>query len=207
MFVDVGANVGSYSILASSERGAKTISIEPIPTTFEVLKDNILLNDIKDKVTCRNIALGNMKSVLKFTKSLDTVNHVARAQDTDTVDVRVERFDDIIELQQPTLVKIDVEGYETDVLQGMSKALINEQLKVVIIELNGSGKRYGYDEKKIHEKFLSYGFAPYSYEPYSRKLTPLSTFSSPNSLYVKDLSFVLDRLETAKSFKINGQVI
>jgi FkbM family methyltransferase len=207
LFIDLGANVGSYSILGGSEIGAETISIEPIPQTFEILRQNVAVNNVTSLVTCMNIGMGNEKGVLRFTKSLDTVNHVAKDYDTNTIDVNVERFDDIITLNKPTLIKIDVEGFETEVLKGMAIALKTDYLKAVIIELNGSGVRYGYDENNIHKKFLSLGFKAFSYEPFSRILSQLDSHGDNNTIYVKDYSFVLERVTCTKPFKINGQKV
>jgi len=206
-FVDLGANVGSYTILASNERGAETISIEPIPQTFEILQQNLQLNDVTSLVTCMNIGMGNEERILKFTKSLDTINHVAKDYDTDTVDVKVGRFDDLITLNKPTLIKIDVEGFETEVLKGMKIALANENMKAIIIELNGSGGRYGYDEKLINENFVLLGFKPYAYNPYTRSLNELGGHGPHNTIYVKDLDFVSKRLKSAEPYKIRGQKI
>jgi hypothetical protein len=58
LFVDIGANVGAYTVLASGEIGADTISIEPIPSTVEILETNILINKIQDKVKILKIGLG-----------------------------------------------------------------------------------------------------------------------------------------------------
>ena len=55
LFVDVGANIGSYTVLASAVIGAKSISIEPIPNAFRNLMQNIILNDIKVRVTAHNM--------------------------------------------------------------------------------------------------------------------------------------------------------
>ena len=59
LFIDIGANVGSYTILASSEINAKTIAIEPVPSTFENLIDNISINKMQEKVKALNIGLGS----------------------------------------------------------------------------------------------------------------------------------------------------
>src|ERR1035437_5920947 len=50
-FVDVGANIGAYSILASGVIGSRTISIEPVPTTFNTLQKNIVLNGRSEEHT------------------------------------------------------------------------------------------------------------------------------------------------------------
>ena len=51
-FVDVGANVGSYSILASGGAKARVIAVEPIPATFVHLQRNVALNGLSDQVRC-----------------------------------------------------------------------------------------------------------------------------------------------------------
>jgi hypothetical protein len=76
VFVDIGANVGTYTVLAAAVVGAKTLSIEPIPTTFSHLVDNINLNNIHDIVETYNIGVGRKNEILKFTTALDTTNHV-----------------------------------------------------------------------------------------------------------------------------------
>jgi FkbM family methyltransferase len=206
-FIDIGANIGSYTLLAASEVGAETISIEPIPETYKKLNTNIWLNNLTGKVKSLNIGLGSANGVLKFTKSLDTVNHVATDNETDTIDVPIEKFDDIITIQKTTLIKIDVEGFETEVLKGMETALSNPLLKGIIIELNGSGNRYGYEENNIHEKLLSYNFKPYFYSPFERKLVTTKSFGSNNTIYLKDIEFVYGRVSSAKKFKILKQLI
>jgi hypothetical protein len=50
LFVDIGANIGSYTLLAANEVGAETISIEPIPATFNTLKTNMRLNNLDKNV-------------------------------------------------------------------------------------------------------------------------------------------------------------
>ena len=76
LFTDIGANIGSYTILASGHKKAQTISFEPIPSTYQTLKNNVAVNHIENKVKLLNIGLGSKPSVLKFTSGLDTVNHV-----------------------------------------------------------------------------------------------------------------------------------
>lgn len=206
-FIDIGANIGSYTLLAASEVGAETIAIEPIPVTYKKLNANLSLNNLSGKVNSLNIGLGSANGVLKFTKSLDTVNHVATDNETDTIEVPIEKFDDIIFIQKTTLIKIDVEGFETEVLNGMETALANPFLKGIIIELNGSGNRYGYAEDKIHEKLLSYNFNPYFYAPYERNLVTSKSYGSNNTIYLKDIEFTLKRIASAKKFKIMDQYI
>ena len=201
-FADIGANIGSYTILAAGHIGAKTFSFEPVPSTFSYLLDNIAINRLKN-VLAFNIALGSHRGNIEFTNTLDTVNHVANQNDVDTIIVPIEILDNIFENQQiPTLLKIDVEGFETEVLSGSNKILKNRDLKAIIIELNGSGKRYGYDEQNINKMLIELGFSPFIYNPKERLLTSIGTFGIHNTIYIRDIDFVRNRIESANKIKI-----
>jgi FkbM family methyltransferase len=202
-FADIGANIGSYTVLASGHVGAKTFSFEPVPSTFSHLLNNIAINRMGDKVSAFNIALGAQQGSIDFTASLDTMNHVAEKKETNIIKVPVETLDGILENQSvPSLLKIDVEGFETEVLMGGGKILKQNELKAIIIELNGSGVRYGHDEQTIHEKLLNYGFNPFIYNPEERTLTSVNKFGTHNTIYIRDVDFVQNRLLSAPKVKI-----
>lgn len=206
LFVDVGANVGSYTILASAHSGANSISFEPLPATFQKLMNNIQLNHLSGKVKAHNMALGRQAGELLFTNSLDTMNHVVKDAQEGVISVQVNTLDDILNNGPvPLLIKIDVEGFETEVIKGATKTLHEPGLKAIIIELNGSGARYGYDEQEIHQSLLNVGFSPYTYDPFSRKLTSVDLFGSLNTIYIRDFDFVQDRLKNAEKVKILKQ--
>lgn len=201
-FVDIGANIGSFTILASSEIGAISVAFEPVPSTFRILQENIRINLIVKKVRPFNIALAGRQGVLNFTSDLDTCNHVSNENSDITIPVISNSFDDAVKIDRNTLVKIDVEGFETEVLDGMRVSLKNKKLKAIIIELNSSGGRYGYDESSIHESLISSGFVPFSYNPFDRSLTELDKYTNENTIYIRDLDFVVGRVKSSKKFKI-----
>lgn len=176
LFLDIGANVGSYTVLSSGYIKAKTISLEPVPSTFNHLQNNIAINHIGNKVTALNIALGSDEGVINFTASLDTVNHVAVPEDKNIIEVPVNKLDNILSEQIPLLIKIDVEGFETEVLNGGKKTLHDKKLKAIIIELTGHGNRYNYDEGKIHEMLNTCGFKAFLYDAKKRTLSETHTF-------------------------------
>ena len=74
-FVDIGANVGSYSMLAAAT-GAEVMAFEPIPATCRWLQRNVAVNALDESVHVLNQGVGRAKGVLRFTAGLDTVNHV-----------------------------------------------------------------------------------------------------------------------------------
>lgn len=63
LFFDIGANIGSYTILSSGCRGVRTVSFEPVPSTFEWLKKNIAVNSLSNIVEALNIGIGSNKGV------------------------------------------------------------------------------------------------------------------------------------------------
>jgi FkbM family methyltransferase len=203
LFIDVGANIGSYTILASGEIGSKSIAVEPIPTTFNSLEDNIQINKLGSKVKALNIGLSSTIGSLKFTKSMDSVNHVATDTDTDIIDVNIDTLDNILLLEKaPSIIKIDVEGFETEVLLGATNTLNDNNLKAIIIELNGSGQRYGYDEINIHKMLLEYGFTMYSYNPFKREFTIANEIGNLNTIYLRDIDFVKKRVSSQRRISI-----
>jgi FkbM family methyltransferase len=207
LFGDIGANIGSYSILASGVNGAKTIAFEPSLSTFNQLRKNIEANKLENRITTYNVALGANEGKLCFTTGLDTVNHVLPDSEVEKnnncTEIRVTTLDNVLpESQVPLLVKIDVEGFETEVIKGMEKTLQKKALKGIIIELNGSGMRYGYDENLIHEKLLSTGFEPYEYNPYKRKFHLIKGYGNTNTLYLRDINFIEQRVSKGRAIKI-----
>lgn len=208
-FFDIGANVGSYSLLASGVCNAKSITIEPVVSTFELLTQNIALNQLEHKVRLINSGAGAEMGMISFSCAEDTTNHVINENEAGIANIKasVITIDSLLTDGQPLLIKIDVEGYETEVLKGMKETLSTSSLKAIIIELNGSGSRYGFDEKNIHELLMLNNFKPYNYDPFTRLLTELPLYGDYNTIYCRDLDFVNNRLEHATGIKIMGELI
>jgi FkbM family methyltransferase len=208
LLVDAGANIGSYTILAAGACGAYVTAVEPVPTTFAHLLDNICLNDVKPLVTPLNIGLGSAAGQLHFSQDLDTVNHVLEVEESmlaPGITVRVDTLDAILEGQGPTIIKIDVEGYETEVLKGANATLASDKLLAVVMELNGSGNRYGFDDAKLHLEMLKHRFVPCTYDPWKRLLTPLNGKNAEgNTLYVRNSDNLTARLTSAPRCVIHG---
>jgi FkbM family methyltransferase len=201
LFVDIGANVGSYTILACSAIGARGIAFEPVLGTYNRLVENIRLNHLDEKVRCVNKGVGAKPETIAFTNDSDTTNHALAPDEQceNKVIVELTSLDAVLHGENPLLVKIDVEGFETSVLQGAQKTLQNQTLNAVIMELNGSGARYGFDESKIIQLMIDNGFKTYSYDPFNRTLINLDgkNLDSGNTLFIRDKTFVENRLRVA----------
>jgi FkbM family methyltransferase len=206
LFVDIGANIGSYTLLASGHIGANSISFEPVPSTFEYLKENIQINKIENLADLRNLGLSDTKGVLKFTSGLDAINHVVypENQTENLIEVSVETLDNSLIGKNPIMLKIDVEGFETMVIKGASETLKNQNLKAIIIELNGLANEFGFDELKIHERLLLEGFTPYFYNPFTRELKSMVGIGTHNTVYLRDIELVKKRISDAPKVTVFG---
>jgi len=213
LFVDVGANVGSYTVLASAVAGARTVAFEPVPSSFRALRRNCDVNGIGERVELSNAGVGRSRGTLRFTASDDCVNHVATAAESgraDLVEVPVVVLDSALDGRCPRLLKIDVEGYETEVVAGASRTLTDPELACVIMETNGSGGRYGHDERALHASVLAHGFRPCRYAPFERRLTELDVERAPargggNALYVRDVEAARARVAAAPGHTVRGR--
>jgi len=211
LFVDIGANVGVYTILASKNAGARVISIEPIPESFERLRRNVELNHMADRVELLCYGAGDEHASLRFTKGHDAINHVVSENETfdshSVIEVPVRPLDELLAGRQPSFFKMDVEGFEWPALKGAERILASPVLKGIVIELNGLGGRYGYNEENIHQLLLSNGFSPYIYEPFSRKLSQEITYGTENTIYLRDIDWVQRRLKEGRKYSILGSEV
>jgi FkbM family methyltransferase len=191
-FLDIGANVGSYTVLASGACGARSIAFEPDPETTDGFRRNVAVNAIAELVTLHECALGARDGDVGFTVGRGAGNRVS-AQGGRRAPMR--RLDGIAGATDAVLMKLDVEGYEAEVLAGASDVLASPHLLAVETEN---------DEPDVRALLQSAGFARRWYDPATRALgqTPLH---SENALYVRDDAGVRDRLMSAPYRTVNGR--
>ena len=89
-----------------------------------------------------------------------------------------------------------------EVIKGAASLFADSRIKAIIIELNGLGARYGYRDETIHQKLLEFAFLPYQYDPFTRKLNSLNGWGTDNTIYIRDISFVEDRLSHSRRYKV-----
>ena len=208
LFIDVGANAGSYTLLACAVAKARGLAFEPIPTTYKRLLENVRLNHLESIVTCLNMGVGADTGRALFIADEDTTNRVSLKEGSNPSQLSVEltTLDSELSSMEPSIIKIDVEGYETPVLEGAQRTLKNPALNAIIMELNGSGNRYGFDETKLVELMFENGFRSYLYNPLARSLSDLNGAKSDsgNTLFIRNRSYVESRLKTAPRISIHG---
>ena len=205
LFVDVGANVGSYTVLASAAVGARSISFEPVASTYARLHRNLVVNEVTERVTAHNIGVGAREETLRFSADDDARNHVVTGDYAGVVtEVPVRRIDDVLDGAVPLIAKIDVEGWETEVLKGMSRTLANPGLKAIITETNDVAARYDDAERAgVSEIMEQHGFQARSYDPFNRRLTVGGT--GHNTIFMRDIDLLQERVTAAPTFTlVNG---
>jgi len=156
LFLDVGANVGTYTIWAA-ELGAEVIALEPAPDTFRLLQENIALNGYL--VTAVRAAAGDHCGTARFTAGLDAANSLAPdgTAVTDLVTV-----DSLIGDRRVAGMKIDVEGFEIDVLRGAAAALAQQRIGLIQVEWNQASRfAVGTDRRPVADLLASYGYRLY----------------------------------------------
>ena len=126
---DIGANSGTYGILTKALKSdCEVVFFEPIPKAVEIIQTNLDINDFDAKIF--KIALGDFDGVgeIFFEKGHDfatsvTVNKntLPRGTESDSMKIQIRRLDSLVaelKLNPPSLVKLDVETYEYEVLSG-----------------------------------------------------------------------------------------
>ena len=142
--VDAGANIGYISNLMSYKCGhqGKVFAFEPHPAIYKQLISNIGLLKQRN-IQSMNTALSDKKGQAKlFIPTVFAINQgTARIIHSDTqndqadlIEVAMERLDDILDIQPIKLLKIDVEGYELNVLKGAEKLLKEKCIRFIIYE-------------------------------------------------------------------------
>ena len=137
---DIGANIGHYTKFFSdkvSDSGA-VCAFEPSPINFSNLEKNCrLLNNI----FLFNFGLGEKKEKFCFQQGIDNLGATSRIVDSDVGEIEIDVFVglDLIEnniAKAPTAIKIDVEGFEYEVIKGFGNYLGESKLHLIGIEIH-----------------------------------------------------------------------
>ena len=139
--LDIGANIGYYVLLESKVVGSlgKVYAVEPVGNNVEQLRYNLKLNHATN-VSVSQFAFGAKEGVGKMFISKgcnwSTLNPKGVHSIVGTEDVKIKTVDSFLsDKQLPKLIRMDVEGYEHEVLKGMSETL-KKGVKL-LIEVHG----------------------------------------------------------------------
>ncbi len=205
MFADVGANIGAYTVMAAAGAQARCVAFEPAERARRYLQENVEMNNLEALVEVQAMAVGAKAGTLILTAGMGEINHVLRAgEEAESVQVPMVSLDGFFtDRTPPMLIKIDVEGFETEVVHGARELLRRREPLALLIELAGLGERYGYDEAALKNELQGYGYTACSYSARERRLSPSQPAAqSYNLLFVRDLELAQRRLSSAEAFTL-----
>src|SRR5947208_540306 len=153
-FVDVGANVGYYSLRIAKEylsKGVNIIAIEAHPGNYKALTKNVELNDFKC-VTAINKAVSDHRGIVTLYERVDPKNRIRSEfyslsnsfihesnfvrPEGRSLEIECDTLDNILGEQRGDVLKIDIEGAEVSALEGATRIL--KRLRKIIVEVQGS---------------------------------------------------------------------
>ncbi len=144
---DIGANIGYVSLSLAKQvgRGGRVFAFEPVPQNIERLRNNIALNKI-DNIQVLEFAASNTngEAVIRMAENLSMASlvwHQDNPQATE-ITIRTMVIDELVEKRElpfPSFVKIDVEGFEAGVLQGIVRTL-KAAMPVLFVECSDAGR-------------------------------------------------------------------
>lgn len=154
--VDIGAQSGLYTLFAKWLPNAKFYSFEPFKLTFDILLENLKLNEINN-VNAYNFALSDKTgfaqlNVCKSHNGLHTLGDNLRFSDSEKVEVKIDTLDNIFYDHdiQVDYIKIDTEGHEYFILKGGMKTILKYK-PVIQLEWNSTNMA----QCKVNEKDLN----------------------------------------------------
>ena len=197
LFLDVGANVGVYSLWAA-DLGAEVWSFEPLEEARSQLHENAALSGLDLRVF--DVALGAEPGEVRFTTDLGTSNRLTLDPDsTVTATVPVRTLDDCLGDRRVRGAKIDVEGMERLVLEGAARALDEARIDVLQLEWNHVSRQVlDEDRAPLRDLLRSHGYR--LFRPEEGRLVPVpDAESAEEGLDVFAISPAVDVAALAES--------
>lgn len=149
IFLDVGANTGVYSVMAGAVvPDRQIVAFEPLPHVIEILKRNLVLNHLEDRVTLHEVALSSTSGTATFylphpghglVETSATLEPNFQKSHS-TIDIPVQRFDDVGIQETIGVIKVDIEGHEYAFLRGARETILRDR-PIIFAEVVAPSKR------------------------------------------------------------------
>ena len=161
-FVDVGANIGAYSVgLSQFIKKGRIISFEPNPGALKYLEKNIELNNIENITVVKRGLSNTPEKVTLYTPSLTTAS-INKHQDSDQKEViELITLDNYCEengINNIDILKIDIEGHEIKCLKGALEIIAKSKDMILIMEIDDNCLNVGKSKEETFEFIQNLGF-------------------------------------------------
>jgi len=165
----------------------------------------IALNGLADRIELLEACAGNIARQVAIKDSVDMDNAVVidgAADAAGMASVPMLRIDDAVRPQGTCVMKLDVEGFEREALEGARGLLADPRLRALVVETRGICMRFGHGTNEISDFIVRNGFMPARYDPWSRKVAPpkargADVADEGNTFFVRDLQETRARMEAA----------
>ncbi|MGB7441311.1 MAG: FkbM family methyltransferase [Coleofasciculaceae cyanobacterium] len=201
-FLDIGANVGVYTLLAASKIQSGSIySFEVLPKNYTRLQENLKINKF-DQVKTYEIAVSDQPGTVSLNLAEgDSMPFITHTSANNTITVTTDTLDNLLQnqpLDNLTLAKMDIEGAELLAFKGAVSLLKQQRPHVWILEINDQVSNFGHHKQDVVDFLHNYGYKLYRYSADTNQISPINLEQQQgnNVLAIADsaLDFVRDRL-------------
>lgn len=164
IFLDVGANIGIFSIAAAmTATEGEVLAFEPHTTNRQRLERHVELNSPSAPIRVFESALSDTDGEMTFTEEEgDVAGHgTAQLDRTGRNTVSTKKFDNMVksgDVPEPNIIKIDIEGGEWNALNGMKETLASDSVRGIVVEIHPEQLPDSISPTEIDELLESFGF-------------------------------------------------
>jgi FkbM family methyltransferase len=173
-FIDIGANIGLYTLLALAIVGAEghVHAFEPNHRVASMLRESLALNAAIN-VTVHEIGLSDMEGTAAFAADGDDCTaHIVDLPGDSGAHIPIDRLDRLLGEAPYAMMKLDIEGYEPFAIRGASQWTKKQIPPVMLVEVGGYSKKYGIGTQEFIEELDRIGYFTAIYHPESRQIEP-----------------------------------
>lgn len=182
-FLDVGANVGIYTLLAAQQSPAGQIySIEALPKNVVRLNENLSLNQFNN-ITVYELAVSSYQGHIPLdladgdsTPSISVITAKTEQSDRHSLQVSTDTLNNLMvgSIERLTLAKMDIEGAELLALKGATLLLQQHRPMVWILEINSQIQNFDYTAEDLVDFLDSHDYGLYKYSADNNQVYPIS---------------------------------
>ncbi|BAZ24829.1 FkbM family methyltransferase [Kalymmatonema gypsitolerans NIES-4073] len=177
-FLDIGANVGVYTLLGAFKiKNGSIYSFEALPKNYNRLEENLVLNQLQ-QVKPYKLAVSDFTGTTALNLAeRDSMPFITATATENTITVPTDTLDNLLKnqsLANLTLAKMDIEGAEILAFKGATSLLKQQRPYVWILEINDAVNNFGYQKQDVVNFLQNHGYRLYNYNADSNKLDAIT---------------------------------